>query len=192
MKLLRTHGGVFFCFALTPNPQTMIFKRFSLMVLMSVSLTTVFAQYRSALGVIGGKEGFGLTYKQFIQPEQNIEINFLYSRITGTAQDGGVLIALYQLHKEIHASTLHTTNLSWSVGGGLHAGYWNDFSVSNGYAAANTAFGIDAVLGLEYQLGFVPITLGAQVRPNYEFVHTESAPQRYFDMAVMVRYIIAD
>ncbi|MCX6182633.1 MAG: hypothetical protein NT150_11975 [Bacteroidetes bacterium] len=154
-----------------------------------LSLTSlVSAQYRTSIGGIAGKQGVGLSFKQFIQPEQNIEINFLYRR-----PGGGQLVALFQLHKEINNSTLHTRNLSWSFGGGIHAGYWkmHELGYKNG---DNKSIGIDGVVGFEYNFGFIPITVGAQVRPYWEYrtYAYDNVPPGYLDASFLLRFIIAD
>jgi hypothetical protein len=159
---------------------------FTLALILSVSF--VYGQYRTSIGGIGGKEGYGLSFKQFIQPEQFIEINLI-----GKQPGGAQVVGLFQIHKEIHASTLHTTSLSWSFGAGLHGGYWVDQAALGGFPGGNATVGIDGVFGFEYNFGFIPITIGAQARPFYEFVRTNKViPQEYFDIAIMLRYIIID
>ena len=115
-KLIRHFAHVF-------NPHQFNFMK-KLLLLASAIITFSFAnaQYDMAIGAIYAKDGIGLSYKQFLQPEQNIVINAMYSQ--NNDDFGGLLVGLYEFHKEIHASTLHTTQLSWSFGGGLHTGYW--------------------------------------------------------------------
>ena len=153
----------------------------------SLLLSFAFGQYRTAVGGIFGKEGMGVSFKQFIQPEQNIEINFLYRR-----PGGGQIVALFQLFKEINNSTLHTRNLSWSYGIGAHAGYWKEHA--DGYkTGGNKSIGIDGVVGFEYNFGFVPFTIGAQLRPYFEYrTNTINIPPGYVDISLVARYIIAD
>lgn len=146
------------------------------------------AQYDMAIGAVCAKDGIGLSYKQFLQPEQNIVINAMYSQ--NNDDFGGVLVGLYEFHKEIHASTLHTTQLSWSFGGGLHTGYW---VTKVNYVSNAFKFGVDGVLGLEYNLDFIPLTIGAQVRPYVQYNSGEEnyALRNYdVDYGVLVRYII--
>lgn len=134
------------------------------------------------------KDGMGLTYKQFIQPEQNIQVNLLYNH--GNYTYGGLLVGLFEFHKEIHASTLHTTQLSWSFGGGLHTGCW---TTKGNNLYSSFVFGVDGVLGLEYNLDFIPITIGAQVRPYVQYNSDVTPnPLRYYnvDYGLMLRYII--
>ncbi len=158
---------------------------FTLLLLFVFSFS--FGQYRSSIGGIFGKEGYGLSYKQFIQPEQNIEVNFLYRK-----PGGGQVVALFQFFKEINNATLHTRNLSWSFGLGVHAGYWQENPL--GYkTGGNKSIGVDGVLGLEYYFGVIPFTLGAQLRPYWEYrTNTINEPQDYLDISIMIRYIIAD
>lgn len=146
-----------------------------------------FSQYRTSLGLIAGKEGYGLSFKQFVQPEQNIEVNFLYRR-----PGGGQLVALYQFHKEIHAPTLHTKSICWSYGIGAHAGYWKEHEL--GYkTGGNKSIGADGVVGFEYNFGFMPFTIGAELRPYIEYrTNTVNISQGYVDISLMLRYIIAD
>ena len=171
------------------NPHQFIFMK-KLLLLASAIITFSFAnaQYDMAIGAIYAKDGIGLSYKQFLQPEQNIVINAMYSQ--NNDDFGGLLVGLYEFHKEIHASTLHTTQLSWSFGGGLHTGYW----VTKGnYVPTAFKFGLDGVLGLEYNLDFIPLTIGAQVRPYVQYNSgQENYSLRYYDVdyGVIVRYII--
>lgn len=141
-----------------------------------------------AIGAIYAKDGIGLSYKQFVQPEQNIVINAMYSQ--NNYDFGGLLVGLYEFHKEIHSSTLHTTQLSWSFGVGLHTGYW----VTKGnYVTTAFKFGVDGVLGAEYNLDFIPLTIGAQVRPYVQYNSGQIGYSlRYYDVdyGIVVRYII--
>jgi hypothetical protein len=160
-----------------------------LLLILGLSISSIsFSQYDMAIGAMYGKDGMGLTFKKFIQPEQNIQINALYAQSNYTF--GGILIGLYEFHKEIHSSTLHTNSLSWSFGGGLHTGYW----VTKGnYVATAFKFGLDGVLGAEYNLEFIPITIGAQVRPyvQYNSGDVNYAYRNYdLDYSLMIRYII--
>lgn len=163
-------------------------KRILLLALSFSIYSLSFAQYESSIGVMYGKEGMGLTFKKFLQPEQNIQINALYVR--DNFANGGLLVGLYEFHKEIHSSTLHTTSLSWSFGGGLHAAYWMTKAT---HETSAIKFGIDGVLGAEYNLEFVPLTIGAQIRPYVQYNTGDlTNNNRYYNMdyALMLRYII--
>ncbi|MFM7021497.1 MAG: hypothetical protein ACKOXB_00850 [Flavobacteriales bacterium] len=166
----------------------MQFKNLLFIVFFSGFSSIAFAQYRTSIGAIGGKQGVGLSFKHFIQHEQNIEINFLYRR-----PGGGQLVGLYQFYKEINNSVLHTRNLSWSWGFGLHAGYWKQHEL--GYKSDdNKSIGVDLVGAFEYNFGFMPVTIGAQVRPYYEYrtYKYDNVPPGYLDFSAHIRFIIAD
>ena len=70
-------------------------------LLLLIGATSVFslsnAQYDMAIGAIYAKDGIGLSYKQFVQPEQNIVINAMCSQ--NNYDFGGLLVGLYEFHK---------------------------------------------------------------------------------------------
>ncbi len=162
-------------------------KRILLFTLLCFTLSYSYAQYEIAIGAIGGKDGYGLSYKQFVQPEQDFQINLLYKK--NFSNYDATLIGLYELHKEIHASTLHTTNLSWSFGGGFHVGYGSAYTnVESKYRV-----GLDLALGLEYNIDVIPFTIGAQLRPYGQYNTGDfNDPYRYWggDASIIFRYIL--
>lgn len=111
---------------------------------------------------IGLRAGFsnGLTIKHFIGEKVALEGLFA-SRWRGFEFTG-----LY----EIHNRAFQTERLNWFIGFGGHIGFWNgDYANWGEPNRSYTVVGIDGILGLEYNFTEVPINLGLDWKPSFNF-----------------------
>lgn len=127
------------------------------------------AGYKTGIGLRGGFGG-GITLKHFIKSNRALE------GIVSTAwRYGGIRITgLYEIHKPFPA----VEGLDWFYGMGAHLGVYD-----GGYAA----LGIDAILGLEYQITEIPFTIGVDIKPFFDFIGIRG---NFIDAAFCVRYTI--
>ena len=146
------------------------------------------AQYYTGIGVRGGPEYTGLSVKHFFDNDNATAVE----GILGVRNNGGyVLTALYEHQTPFHNSQLQIP-LSWIVGGGVHAGYFSasDNAMVGGkakyYDDKSFAFGIDLVLGLEYQIPVAPFTVGIEFKPFYDI---SPRNDRWLDAAASLRYV---
>lgn len=121
------------------------------------------AQYETSLGLrLGGWEN-GVTLKHFLAEGSAIE------GILSTRWRGYNLTGLYELQSEIS----DVDGLYWYIGGGAHIGHW-DTRYYNGwgksYNGTYTILGIDGIIGLEYVIPDVPISISADWKPAINLI----------------------
>lgn len=118
----------------------------------------------------------GITGKYFVRQNHAIE------GIVSFWPYGPAFTGLY----EIHASAFSVSGLNWYYGGGVHARYhrsgWYYNNLDWSYPArrysSGLRLGLDAILGMEYNIIPIPITVGIDLKPTVEFsgyVRLESA-----------------
>ena len=145
-------------------------------VLMATSLNA--QNYRTALG---GRFGLfnGFTIKHFIKTDRALE------GLLGFRWNGFMITGLYEYQKPFP----DVKNLDWFVGIGGHVGFWNDgYYKDRYYNDGHSAFGLDLIGGLEYTFDEVPINLGLDWKPAFNFVGNDNV---WLDgLALSVRYTI--
>lgn len=139
-------------------------KKFLITLLFFFSLVSIsMAQdYRTGVGLRGGFES-GLTIKHFVTEKSAYEF-LLSSRWRGFEITG-----LY----EVHNQAFNTENLKWFIGFGGHIGFWNgDYTYEywGHQGSTYTVVGLDGILGLEYSFRDVPINLGLDWKPAFNFI----------------------
>jgi len=111
--------------------------------------------YGTGIGIRGGSAN-GLTIKHFISNDVAIE------GIVATRWNGLNLTGLY----EIHAPAFNEPGFNWYYGFGAHLGFWDgDHSHWDDDNSNHTIFGIDGILGLEYNIREIPINLSLDWKP---------------------------
>jgi hypothetical protein len=118
--------------------------------------------YNTGIGLRGGFYN-GLTIKHFISTKTALE-GLISSRWRGFELTG-----LFEVHHPI----ADAERLKWYIGFGAHVGFWNgDYTYSYWGAQGRnyTVVGIDGILGLEYSFREVPINLGLDWKPVFNFV----------------------
>jgi hypothetical protein len=124
-------------------------------------------QYNTGVGVrLGGYEN-GLTVKHFISSNTAIE------GILGFRPGGFALTGLYQKH----ATAFDVQSLKWFYGFGAHIGgigkgkSYKRHGEDRLYNNSGILLGADAILGLEWLIPDLPITLGADLHPRLELLN---------------------
>ncbi len=118
--------------------------------------------YNTGIGLRGGFSN-GLTIKHFISEKGALE-GIISSRWRGIELTG-----LY----EIHNQAFNVDRLKWYIGFGGHVGFWNGKYHKNYWGEPNTSYtviGVDGILGLEYSFREVPINIGIDWKPAFNFV----------------------
>ncbi len=160
-----------------------IFRLLFLLALGTAATSTVQAQrnYTTGIGFRGGAAS-GITLKHFIQNDVAIEGILSSSfRYRGT-----VLTVLY----EKHAPAFNAPGLQWYYGLGGHIGihngrhYYYDRNRRPDYGVFGV--GIDGILGLEYYIGDIPFTIGADIKP---YLNIPLSGGGFWDTALHVRYV---
>lgn len=149
--------------------------------------------YKTGIGLRGGWTS-GLTIKHFISEGKAIE-GILSS---GYRYNGWQITGLFEIHKAAFTKD-EVEGFFWFYGGGAHFGggyrydHWhNDKYYWNGgyYHDHNyVSLGIDLIFGIEYKIEEIPITLGADIKPFFDFVTDRDAGFGFWDGAFSVRYV---
>jgi hypothetical protein len=132
----------------------------SLFLLIAFTCTTrVNAQdYSTGIGVkFGGIQG--ISVKQFTTSDAAFEI------VVGGRWGGVEALVLY----EIHAPAFEVDGLFWYYGAGGHIGFWEGHRHSpwSRHRSSFVGIGVDGVLGMEYKIETVPITLSLDLVPAF-------------------------
>lgn len=115
----------------------------------------------------------------------------------GFRSGGAQLYGLLEKHKQLDFP--RTDRFSLYYGGGAHFGfvgyhkyyaheYYDHYDYWDRYGNYGVAFGIDAVLGMEYSLRSVPITFGVDYKPFFEFYGPFYFRVNFWDFAAGIRY----
>ena len=165
-------------------------KKLVLIALSFISIT-VSAQYINSFGVRGGLRGVGLTYKHYLAPKLFLNID---GAVTYSEQlQGGELFAMLNIRNKIHNTYFQSKELTWSYGGGVHVGYYQD--------PDNTANESDIILGPDFSLGAEylfreKICFGADASLFYNVMPVDKLEDmddkyfQFFGVGVFLRYVI--
>ncbi|MEA3316420.1 MAG: hypothetical protein U9R54_00460 [Bacteroidota bacterium] len=132
------------------------------------------------IGVRGGVFN-GITFKHFIDKENAFE-GIVTSRWSGLGITG-----LYEKHK----TAFETKNLYWYYGGGAHIGFWDgDNSDRFDESKYYTLIGIDGIIGLEYYIQEIPVSIGLDWKPCFNIIGSTGSTGLWADGgALSIRYI---
>ncbi|MEN8115925.1 MAG: hypothetical protein ABFS16_03040 [Bacteroidota bacterium] len=162
-------------------------KQILITIILCISAFSLSAQgFSKAIGIRGGMAP-GFEYRFYADDANS------YKLLLGTRDQGIQLHAL----KEIHQYDLFsfTDQLVFFYGAGMHAGYqrWEEVYVRDNtrWYDTRTAFiaGLDGLVGLEYMFYEVPISIGVEAKPYFDFLGREMFNIELFDFAFTVKYL---
>ncbi len=132
-----------------------------------LSLSATAQKYSTALGLRFGNGNYGITAKQRIFRTVAVE-----GLMTASERE---LLGTFMLVKHF---PIIGRGLNAYVGGGAHLGGLKDYG---------PVLGVDAMVGAEVKLPFMPLTVSADFKPAYHILHED-----WFDAgaAISIRYII--
>lgn len=113
--------------------------------------------YSTGIGVRGGIFS-GISYKKFVSPANAFEIAVALHR------RGPYIAGMYQ----IHANAFDAPGLNWYYGPGANIGFYEGRYSGPWFDNDDRSYvviGINGVLGLEYKIEEIPITIGADIIP---------------------------
>lgn len=180
--------------------------QFCFPVIFLIMITATFAQsppdinYRTGIGLRGGGYTSGLTLKHFVSSTGAVEgiVSFPYFR-------GAFLVTVLY---EKHSGAFDTERLNWFYGAGGHLGFYNrnyylgyygcTFHPNDprkdkcirvyDYPERYVNFGIDGIIGLEWQITEIPFTLGVDFKPMIDLVNPGHA-WFIWDGGISLRYV---
>lgn len=136
-------------------------------LILLLSVTAVAQKYSTAVGLRMGNGRYGITAKQRIFRSLAAEgiVSVGNREVVGTV--------LLQKH-----FPLLGRGFNMYIGGGAHLGGLKDYG---------PIMGVDAMVGLEMKVPFLPLTASVDFKPAYHIIHED-----WFDLntAVSVRYIV--
>ena len=164
---------------------------FALLCCVVASLAMGQQLYEKSAGIRLGHTS-GLTYKKFVLEDEAVEM------ILSGRNDGLNLTVLYQFHEPMEFSFNDRFYAAYGIGG--HMGYerYNDLfkTLSN---EAGDAFiyedksfftmGADLYLGIEYRWLEVPVTLGFDIKPYFNFIGMRYTEAKFWDAAASIKYV---
>jgi hypothetical protein len=116
--------------------------------------------YNTGIGFRGGFSN-GITVKHFIGEKAALE------GIISTRWKGIELTGLYELHYRL----FNAERLKWYIGLGGHVGFWNGDNAKWGTEGNSyTVAGVDGILGLEYSFTKIPLNIGLDWKPAFNFI----------------------
>jgi hypothetical protein len=164
-------------------------KRLLLLSLLGiVSLSSQAQFYKQSAGVRGGYTS-ALTYKYFYNDDQAIEL------MVGGRNQGIQITGLYTFHKPLN--NVFSDMVYFYYGVGLHTGYeiytTQDTFTSLGDFINNQhpffIMGIDTMVGLEYRMLSIPLTVGLDIKPYFQLVDMRYGDTRFWDVGASVKYV---
>ncbi len=138
-------------------------KNITLIIILALSISFwgKAQDYNTGIGLRGGFAN-GLTIKHFVSSRAALE-GIIASRWKGIELTG-----LY----EVHGRAFSTDRMKWYIGFGGHVGFWNGDNTNKYWGEPGTSYtviGLDGILGLEYNFIEVPINIGIDWKPTFNF-----------------------
>lgn len=163
-------------------------RTFLILCLMALGLTNYAQQQEFAAGVRGGLSS-GLTFQNFYTPDEDVKILLSF-------REGGMqLTGLMEIYKPVMLS--YQDQFFMYYGAGVHAGYtryhhnrWRDDNKYGSYYYPRTrpVLGADAIIGIEYRVEQIPITVGFDYKPFFEFFGQQFFRLSFSDFAFTLKY----
>lgn len=136
---------------------------------------------------IGARLGlaYGLNAKYFLRLHPTTRINNALEGLITYRYEGANATVLFEHHR----NAFNTEGLNLYFGGGAHFGVWNSTIVDwetekYGYHAYT---GLDGIIGLEYVISRIPVSIGLDWKPSVNFVSDLNL--MIDELAVSVRFL---
>ncbi|MEQ9402590.1 MAG: hypothetical protein RIM99_03300 [Cyclobacteriaceae bacterium] len=147
--------------------------------------------YEKSAGIRLGTTS-GLTFKKFTTEDEAIEL------ILSGRNEGMQFSALYLFHQPMEFSFNENFYVHYGLGG--HIGYerFDDISkilvnqAGDAFLFEDKSFfvmGIDASLGIEYRWLEVPITIGFDIKPFFNFIGMRHTRAKFWDSGISFKYV---
>ncbi len=165
---------------------------FTLLFLFLVTLAGA-QDYKNSVGFrIGNTDG--PTYKRFLTENGAVELMLGFGGDNGGMQ----LYTTYQWNYPLPNPITENLFLYYGVGG--HIGYIRPQRYRNYYINDSTVvtedekqtyytIGVDGVIGLEYRIFTVPMTVSTELKPAFEYYGLRYTQFNFWDFGITVKYI---
>jgi len=168
--------------------------KYTLTIIFMLLMHALFAQeYKNSAGFRLGKTD-GFTYKRFLSENGAVEFMLGF----GGYDEGMRAYTNYQWHYQIPAHFTDNLYLYYGVGG--HVGYLkanlskeyyeNDSTiVTENEEKSYYTIGVDGIVGLEYRIFTVPLTVSFELKPYFDFYALRYTKFEFWDFGFTVKYI---
>ncbi len=162
-------------------------KKLYLIILLILPLVLHAQEYNRAIGVRGGIRT-GIVYKQFVEEDRAIQ------GILSFKKNGIQLTAIREFYDPTILNL--SDNFYFSMGYGGHIGFlysdeyrliYRDFHYAEN--KITPVVGMDAYFGLEYKIRHVPIIIGVDYKPYFEFAIPRFFSLHLGDFAFNIKYV---
>jgi hypothetical protein len=158
-----------------------------LLFFLSISCSLSAQQLDQAVGLRGGFSS-GITYQHF--HSQSEDVKLLLSFREGGAQ----LTGLFEVYTPVMLGYYDQFFVYYGLG--VHAGFtryesrwWNrDNRWERGYPSTRPVIGADAIVGIEYRIEQIPLTIGFDYKPFFEFFGQDFFRLSMGDFAFAIKY----
>ena len=161
-------------------------------LLVSTTLTVSSQQlYEKSAGIRLGNTS-GLTYKKFVTEHEAFEL------LLSGRNEGMQIGVTYLFHQPLEFSFNDRFYVHYGLGGHIGFEKFDDIAKTLINEAGDTfifeeksffVMGIDGNLGIEYRWLEVPITLGFDLRPYFNFIGMRHTRARFWDAGISFKYV---
>lgn len=172
------------------NKSIFLLTCLGLVMLLSTPSLLHAQQYGRSAGIrLGGTSG--LTYKKFIVDEQAVE-----TMVSGR-NNGVQLTIMWVMHHPMEIAFNENFFFYYGVGGHVGVEKYDDITkqrLTNGsefsYESKNYfAMGVDALIGMEYRMLTIPMSLSLDMKPYLNYVGMRKLKGQFWDVAIGIKYI---
>lgn len=150
-------------------------KLLMLCILLFLQNQLIAQRYGTTVGARWGRSHFGVALQQRIKGNSTIEGMVLLNK-TET-----VLATLYEHHKPL---LFKWKGFNTYIGAGMHYGWYNSDTLKDQF------WGFDGIMGIEYKILLLPIAMGLDFKPTYNFSYEGNNRQFQPQFAVSIRYVL--
>ena len=161
-------------------------KHFIIITLLFLSMSVSAQDFMHSAGIRGGITS-GLTYRAYLNPELAYE---------GIMSFRGKGLQLTLLRQKFEPALWHLSDgffVSYGYGG--HLGFTNDYSHQHMFKTVHRQdkkfsplLGLDGYLALEYHFPGIPVQIGLDYKPYFEFALHEWFQMSVWDIAFTLKY----
>ncbi|PKP53694.1 MAG: hypothetical protein CVT92_02935 [Bacteroidetes bacterium HGW-Bacteroidetes-1] len=163
-------------------------KYVAIILFLTLGISISAQPLQHAAGIRGGVSS-GLTYQYFYNPMEDVKLLLSF-------RDSGMQLSALMEHYESVMINYHDQFFMY-YGAGLHLGYTRSYSTRYSlissrpfetYPITRPVLGADAIVGLEYRVGVIPIAFGIDYKPFFEFFGNRFFKISVWDIAFSVKY----
>ncbi len=146
--------------------------------------------YKNSVGIRTGYTS-AITYKHFFENEQAIEV------MASGRNNGFQITTLYQFNKPMQLSFNDMFYAYYGVGASVGYEKFTRRAVDSNASVPVFIFGqhthftmgVNTILGVEYRWLAVPLTIGLDIKPFFQFIGMQYSKTHFWDTGLSVKYI---